>query len=59
MCLCCFFVGRELNCSGMNGKVVSGILGKHAGIYACSGRISCGCGMYSYLEEVTISVYSC
>lgn len=56
ICWCYFFVGRELNCSEMNEKVISWILGKHVGIYACSGRISCGHGMYSYLEEVTVSV---
>lgn len=43
-------------CSEMNGKVISWVLGKHAGIYAYSGRINCRHGMYSYLEEVTISV---
>lgn len=59
ICWCYFFVGRELNCSGMNGKVISWNLGKQAGIYACRGRISCRHGVYSYLEVLTISVCSC
>lgn len=43
----------------MNGKLTSWILGKHEGICASSGRISCRHGMYSYLKEVTISGHSC